>query len=156
MQRKGILRAALAGVTICGILISALILGERIRIDREERERHFVSVHFVAMEAAMEQADDAPKTLDELMERYAGGPESLLLKPFRHGLAYRPTNGGFELAESQREFVSLLRRDRLVATDHDWPHWESSGKKVWKFPGQTIPPNYLKSNAEQAETPNRR
>jgi hypothetical protein len=142
---------AIIGISIsCGLILGIWILNNRIRIDREDRERHFVAVHFVAMESVMASEDEAPKTIKELMEVYAGGGvDSALLKPFRNGLTYRRTPQGFEIAEPQQVFVSLFRRDRLVASDRDWPHWESSGIKVWKSPGQQVPPNYLNTRAEQ-------
>ena len=148
MRRKAIKKAILGIAIGSGLILGTWVLNNRIRIDREERERHFVSVHFVAMEAIGAPDDEAPKTMEELMARYAGGPDSALLKPFRHGLTYRLVNEGFELSEPTKLFVSLLRRDRLIASNHAWPHWESSGRKVWKFSGQKIPPNYLRPNAE--------
>ena len=149
LMRRREIRKAILGLAACvGLILGTWILHNRIRIDREERERHFISVHFVAIEALSAPDDDAPKTIEELMERYAGGPDSALLRPFRHGLTYRPVNGGFELSEPKKEFVTLFRRDRLIASDHAWPHWESSGRKIWKFPGQKIPSNYLRADPE--------
>jgi hypothetical protein len=150
MKRSAAKKAIIGIAVCCGSILGTWILNNRIRIDREERERHFVTVHFIAMESVGAPDDEVPKTIEELMEMYAGGgSHSSLLKPFTHGLEYRRTGGGFEIAEPRRETVSLLRRDRLIASDRDWPHWESSGAKVWKFPGQTIPPNYLNTKAEQ-------
>ncbi len=148
---------AIVGIAVCcGLILGTWILSNRIRIDREERERHFVTVHFIAMESVGAPDDEAPKTIEELMEMYAGGSHSALLKPFSNGLEYRRTDGGFEIAEPRQDTVSLLRRDRLIASDRDWPHWESSGAKVWKFPGQAIPPNYLNTKAEQDASGNGR
>ena len=148
MRRKAIKRAILGLAACCGLILGTWTLNNRIRIDREERESYFVAVHCVAMESVRAPDDEAPRTIEELMEMYAGGgSHSTLLKPFRNGLSYRRTDGGFEIAEPRQEFVSLFRRDRLIASDRDWPHWESSGMKVWKFPGQTIPPNYLNTKA---------
>ena len=140
----------------CGLILGTWILNNQIRIDREDRERHFVAVHFVAMESVIASDHEAPKTIREMMEVYSGeGVDSALLKPFRHGLIYKRKPRGFEIFEPQQEFVSLFRRDRLVASDCDWPHWESSGIKVWKFPGQQVPPNYLNTQAEQGAPSNR-
>lgn len=149
MQRRAIRKAIVALAACCGLVLGAWILSNRIRIDREERERHFVTVHFIAMESIGASDDEAPKTIEELMKIYAGNEShSALLKPFSNGLEYRRTDGGFEIAEPRQKAVSLLRRDRLIASDRDWPHWESTGMKVWKFPGQTIPPNYLNTKAD--------
>jgi hypothetical protein len=157
MRRKAIKRAIIGLAACCGLILGTWILNNRIRIVREERERYFIAVHFVAMESVGAPDDKAPKTIEELMEMYAGGgAESSLLKPFRNGLSYRRTHGGFEIAEPRQEFVSLFRRDRLIASDREWSHWESSGMQVWKFPGQTIPPNYLNSNSEPGVGGNRR
>jgi hypothetical protein len=128
-----------------GFILGTWFLDHRIRINREERERHFVTVHFIAMDAAGATDDEAPKTIEELMERHAGGPDSVLLKPFRHGLIYEAVDGGFKLTEPRRRFVTLFRRDRMITSDHEWPHWETSGCKVWKFSGQEIPPNYMRT-----------
>ena len=149
MRRKTITKSII-GIAICSALIlSTWVLHTRIRFAREDRERHFISIHCVAMEAAMASDDEAPKTIEELMKMYTGGGvDSVLLKPFRNGLTYRRTPGGFEISEPHREFVSLFRRDRLIASDRDWPHWESSGIKVWKFAGQKVPPDYLNTKAE--------
>ena len=150
MQRRAAIKAIIGIAVCCGLILCTWILNNRIRIDREERERHFVTVHFIAMEAVGASDDEGPRTIEELMEMYAGGgSHSALLKPFSNGLEYRRTDGGFEVVEPRQVAVSLLRRDRLIASDRDWPHWESSGAKVWKFPGQTIPLNYLNTKAEQ-------
>jgi hypothetical protein len=154
MQRRAAIKAIIGIAVCCGLILGTWILSNRIRYDREKRERYFVTIHFIAMESVGAPDDEAPKTIDELMEMYSGG-ESTLLKPFRNGLEYRRTVGGFEIAEPRQQAVSLLRRDRLIASDRDWPHWESSGAKVWKFRGQTIPPNYLNTKAEDARS-NRR
>ena len=150
MRRRATIKAIL-GLTICGLIfLGTWILERSIRINCEERERCFVAVHFIAMGAAREPDDEAPKTIQELMKRHGWGPSSALLKPFSHGLIYQAAEGGFELAEPSKEFVSLFRRDRLIASDSAWPHWESSGRMAWKFPGQKIPPGYLRTKDEEA------
>ncbi len=137
-------------VTLAVASCIAWIFSNRIRIERGERERHFVSVHFLAIAAMKEFHDDepTPENIDDLLERSGGGPGLLLLKPFDDGLTYRAVGKGFKLAEPHRRLTSLFRRDRLVASDHEWPHWEVSGAYAWKFPGQTIPSNWLRTEAE--------
>ena len=108
------------------------------------------------MEAVGEPDDGAPKTIEELMKRHGWGPASVLLKPFSHGLIYQAAEGGFELAEPKPEFVSLFRRDRLVGSDSDWPHWEASGRKALKFPGQKIPAGYLRTKGEEIGSSDKR
>jgi len=99
MRRRTVTKSII-GIAICSALIlSTWVLHTRIRFAREDRESHFISVHFVAMEAARASDDEAPKTIEELMEMYAGGGvDSVLLKPFRNGLTYLRTSGGFELS----------------------------------------------------------
>ena len=156
MQHRTVRRVIIGIALSCGLILCIWILSNRIRIDREDRERHFVAVHCVAMESVIASDDKGPSTIQELMEVYAeGGINSALLKPFRHGLIYQRKPRGFEIFEPQQEFVSLFRCDRLVASDYDWPHWESSGIKVWKFPGQQVPSNYLNTRAEQGAPSNR-
>lgn len=89
-----------------GLILGTWILNNRIRIDREERERYFVTVHFVAMESVGAPDDEAPRTIEELTEMYSGGgSHSALLKPFSNGLEYRRTAGGFEIAEQVQQPV---------------------------------------------------
>lgn len=137
-------RKAILGLLIgSGFIYATWILSYRIRTDSEARERHFVAVSFIAMK---ELGDTAPKTIEELMAGAAFGAKSVLLKPFCYGLKYRLVDGGFELNEPTKGFVTLLQRDRLIASYHTWPHWESSGRTAWKYSGQKIPSNFLRTN----------
>jgi len=146
-RRRKIGLVVLGALILAALLVGAWMVDRRIRYERGERERHFVSVHFVAMVSLInpDPEEKVPEKLDELMESYAGGRESLLLKAFPDGLMYRRLNGGFELAEPSRRFVNLFQHDRLVASESEWPHWELTGQKALKYPGQTIPPNYLRT-----------
>lgn len=150
MKRRTVKRMVIVISLCCGMILGTWILNTQIRINREKRERYFVDIHCIAMQSVVDPVAEPPNTIHEMMEIYAGeGVGSVMLKPFRNGLTYQRTPRGFMISEPQREFVSLFRRDRLVATDRDWPHWESSGIKVWKFPGQQVPTNFL--NTQEVE-----
>jgi hypothetical protein len=144
-------RKAILGLLIgSGFIFATWILNHRIRTDSEARERHFVAVYFIAMEATKELGDTAPKTIEELLAGAECGANSVLLKPFCYGLKYRFVDGGFELNEPTKGFVTLLQRDRLIASYHTWPHWESSGCNACKFSGQQIPSNFLRTNGKKS------
>ncbi|MBB5353139.1 hypothetical protein HNR46_003392 [Haloferula luteola] len=111
----------------------------RLLADRREREAHFVAIHFLAVEARQEADSDGPTDYETLLESW-GGPNSELGRPFVEGLDYEPLNGAFSLAEPNPRRVTLLRSDRLIATDQNWPRWEQSGEYARKFPEQDVPP----------------
>ncbi|MES2657296.1 MAG: hypothetical protein V4689_01700 [Verrucomicrobiota bacterium] len=134
-------------VSLSVILLAAVaaIFNQHLSIDTRQRESHFISLHYLAMEASREMEiafeDDPPSTLDELMETYAGvGKNSWLMKPFPDGLIYHVEGYSFTLEEPEARWVSLFRRDRIVGSGSQWPKWEVSGKWVRKFEGQVVPP----------------
>lgn len=109
---------------------------QRLKVQRQEREANFVAIHFLVASAA-EEDGEATRDLESLFKLYGAG--SVLMKPFPDGLAYRRDGESFTLEEPRARNVSLLKRDRLVATDRKWPRWESSGEYARKFPGQEVP-----------------
>lgn len=133
----------LAGIALAGAvaLITGLTaLSHNLEVQRKERESHFVAIHFLAEEVSQEGNPEGPRDYRRLLEFWGGTAGSSLGDPFVDGLDYRPLGGGFILEEPRRRRVSLLRSDRLIATDRNWPRWESTGEYARKFPGQEVPP----------------
>ena len=122
------------------LAVGALFVSDqRLKAQRSEREAHFVTIHFIAAEAAAEAEDDeGAKDLEGLL-RLSGGKDSVLLRPFPQGLVYKPNGGSFTLEEPRARNISLLKKDRLIGTDRKWPRWESSGEYARKFPEQEVP-----------------
>jgi hypothetical protein len=135
-------RAIFFGSLCGGVLLTsaaAFVWSQRLASERQERERHFIAIHFLAAEAAMEDGED-PKDFDGLL-RSSGGRTSPLARPFPDGLLYRRNGSSFTLEEPEARRVSLLRTDRLLGSDRSWPRWESSGVPAKKFPEQQVPPS---------------
>jgi hypothetical protein len=115
------------------------VSNQRLKAQRWEREANFIALHFLAAVAAGEDGEGA-KDLGELLRLY-GGKDSVLLRPFPHGLVYKPNGDSFTLEEPQAQSISLLKKDRLIGSDRKWPRWESSGEYARKFPEQQVPEN---------------
>ena len=105
---------------------------------REERESHFIAVHYLAASAAQENDPHGPTDFDALLAPW-GGSSSELGKPFPDGLVYLPRGTSFTLEEPATRPVSLLRKDRLIATERKWPRWETSEDYARKAPGDQVP-----------------
>ena len=112
------------------------ISDQRLKAKRWEREANFVTLHFLVAIAAEEEGE-ATRDLDSLLELYGAG--TVLMRPFPDGLVYQWKGKSFTLEEPRARSVSLLKRDRLIATDRRWPRWERSGEYARKFPGQVVP-----------------
>ena len=127
--------------TVClgGATFLARAANDRIDAKRQQRERYFIAVHFLAWEAALEGDETVPRNLDQLLQQ-AGGRNSGLMTPFRDGLVFASDGAHFTLAEPHKSRVSLFQKDRLVATDLEWPRWESSRLLARKFDEQVVPP----------------
>ena len=128
-------------MVVMGLLVllgaGALFLSDqRLKAKRWDREANFVTIHFLVARAA-EEDGEATRDLESLMKLYGAG--GVLMKPFPDGLAYRRDGESFTLEEPRARNVSLLKRDRLIATDRKWPRWERSGEYARKFPGQEVP-----------------
>ena len=106
--------------------------------ERQDRESHFIAVHYLAASAAQENDPHGPTDFDALLAPW-GGRGSALGKPFPDGLVYRPRGTSFTLEEPVARLVSLLRKDRLIATERKWPRWESAGDYARKAPGDPVP-----------------
>jgi hypothetical protein len=120
-------------------LAAAFIWNRRLGADRQQRESHFISIHFLAAEATQE-GEDGPKDYEELVRLWSG-PNFPLAEPFPNALIYKPHGSSFTLEEPQARWISLLRRDRLVGTERKWPRWESSGEYAKKMASSKVPPN---------------
>jgi len=83
------------------------------------------------MDPSRESYDGFPKTWSEIF--LSSATEAGLMSPFPDGLSYKSDGTMFSLAEPKPRFVSLFRKDRLVADDKTAPHWESSGTPASKF-----------------------
>ena len=123
-----------------GLLLIAAVfsLNRRLEAERQERESHFIAIHFLAAEAT-QQGDDGPKDYEELV-RLGSGPNSPLAAPFPDGLIYKPHGSSFTLEEPNARWISLLQRDRLVGSERKWPRWESSGEFAKKMASSKVPP----------------
>lgn len=119
------------------------VFDRRIRADAETRASSFIATHFLAMETLSDSLAESPQDISELSERFGGSMNSVILATFPGGLDFHTHPRGFDLAEPKPRRISLFRSDRLVASDTEWPHWEKSGTKAWKYEGQEIPPGYL-------------
>jgi hypothetical protein len=119
-------------VTIITILVVMMItvnfMGRYLRSVRQEREAHFIAIHFLVMDYMRESYGGFPKTWSE-----SPATEGGLMSPFPDGLSYTSDGTTFSLAEPKPRFVSLFCKDRLVASDKTAPHWESSGIPASKF-----------------------
>ena len=120
------------------LLAAVFIWNKRLGDDRQQRESHFIAIHFLAAEATQE-GEDGPKDYEELVSRWSG-PNSLLAKPFPDGLVYKPHGSSFTLEEPQARWISLLRKDRLVGSERKWPRWESSREYAKKLACSKVPP----------------
>jgi hypothetical protein len=123
-------------VTVIAILaviaITVNFVGQRyLRSVRQEREAHFISIHFLVMDHYREYYNGFPKTWSESIPSSA--TEGGLMSPFPDGLIYKSDGTTFSLEEPKPRFVSFFRKDRLVASDKAAPHWESSGIRASKF-----------------------
>ena len=81
-------RAILFGSLFGGVLLTsaaAFVWSHRLASERQERERHFIAIHFLAAEAAMEEAR-IPRTLTGCCVHRVGGL-LLLLAPFPTGFS---------------------------------------------------------------------
>jgi hypothetical protein len=135
-------RLILVSVLLVGVLstfFGAFLWNRYLTAVCQERESHFVAIHFLAGEASREADPDGPKNIDDLLRHY-DSPESVLLKPFADGLVYRPQGKTFILEEPTSHWISLFRSDRLISTDRKWPRWESTGEFARKFSEQKVPP----------------
>jgi len=110
---------------------AGLMWQRHVRNERQQRESHFISIHFLVTDPTRDSRD-FPKTLPEVF--LSSSDETGLMSPFPDGLIYKPDGTTFLLAEPKPRFVSLFRKDSLVADDKNAPHWESSGKPANKFP----------------------
>lgn len=119
--------------------LATFIWNKRLTANQQEREKHFIAIHFLAAEASR-KGTDVPEDFDGLLSLY-GGPTSFLARPFPDGLIYRRHGSSFTLEEPEVRRVSLLRSDRLVGSDQRWPRWERSGELAKKYPEQSVPPN---------------
>ena len=119
------------------LLAAVFIWNRRLGADRQQRESHFISIHFLAVEATVD--GEAPKDFDELLREF-GGRNSLLARPFPEGLVYKPHGSSFTLEEPQARWISLLRKDRLVGSERKWPRWVSSGEYAKKMASSKVPP----------------
>jgi hypothetical protein len=134
-------RAILARSLLLGGLLlatSIFIWNRRLGADRQQRESHFIAIHFLAAEATQE-GEDGPKNYEELVSLWSG-PNSPLGKPFPDGLVYKPHGSSFTLEEPQARWISLLRKDRLVGSERKWPRWEPSGDYAKKMASSKVPP----------------
>ena len=134
MLRKATLAAALMFFLISA-LVGISVWNRHLVAGQQEREGHFIAIHFLAADAAKEEASGEPRDPDDLLKTYPG-----LDSAFPEGLLYQAQGVAFTLEESRPRRVSLFRRDRLISTERKWPRWESSGSYARKFPEQKVPP----------------
>ncbi|RYD35738.1 MAG: hypothetical protein EOP85_18780 [Verrucomicrobiaceae bacterium] len=127
-----------AGSALLFLIASVILWDRHLSNGREERERHFIAVHTIASEASWD-AQDAPADLAALLDKSAGARS--LMRPFPESLIYRPEGASFTLEEPRARLISWLRRDRLIATDRNWPRWETSGLYARKSSDQEVPPS---------------
>lgn len=126
---------------VTGLLVlsgagALFVSDQRLKAHRGEREANFVTIHFAVALAADEEGEGM-RDLESVLKLYGAGTE--LMKPFPDGLVYKANGESFTLEEPRARSVSLLKRDRLVATEKKWPRWERSGEYARKFPGQEVP-----------------
>jgi hypothetical protein len=100
-------------------------------IKAEERERHFISIYFLAIEDESERGSDRTANFETLVSPW-GGTSGALARPFRHGLEYHVADGLFVIQEPQPQRVSIFKKDRLVASGLKRPYWEATGKLATK------------------------
>ena len=139
MPRK---RAIIFGSLLGGVLLTsaaAFVWSQRLASERQERESHFIAIHFLVAEASMEDSED-PKDFDGLLSS-SGGRTSPLARPFPNGLLYKRNGNTFTLEEPEARRVSLLRTDRMVGSDRRWPRWKASRVLAKKFSKQHVPPS---------------
>jgi hypothetical protein len=129
----GNIRRLVTVITILVVIaITVNFTGQRyLRSVRQQREAHFIAIHFLVMDHMREHYDGFPKTWSEIIPSSA--TEGGLMSPFPNGLIYKSDGTTFSLAEPKPRFVSFFRKDRLVADDKTAPHWESSGIRASKF-----------------------
>ncbi|WP_264501768.1 hypothetical protein [Luteolibacter flavescens] len=121
------------------LAVMALFVSNRhLEAHKHERERHFVTIHFIAAGAVGN--GETPKDLEGLLKS-VGGETSPLMKPFPGGLVFRSDGDSFTLEEPWARNVTLLEKDRLIGSDRKWPRWQSSGEYGRKFPDQQVPPS---------------
>jgi hypothetical protein len=121
-----------AVLVIPALLIAILYCWNRsIVLKAEERERHFISIYFLAIEDESERGGDRTANFETLVSPW-GGRSGALARPFRHGLEYHVRDGTFVIEERQPEQVSIFRKDRLVASGLKRPYWEASGRLATK------------------------
>jgi hypothetical protein len=119
------------------LLIGAYGYNRYLTKERQQRESHFIAIHFLAEERLIEGSSEEPKNLEDLMRPYGN---AVLMKHFPDGLIYHPNQKSFTLEEPNKRRISLFRSDRLVATDRRWPRWEVSGEYAKKMRNQKVPP----------------
>ena len=135
MPRK---RAILIATLVLAALLcvgAVSITQQRLGADRDARERNIIAIHFLAAQANYdgERATD----IDGLLKHF-GGKDSVLMRPFPDGLVYKADSDSFTLEEPRPRRISLFKKDRLIATNHKWPRWESSGEYARKFPEEVV------------------
>ena len=129
-------------MVVMGLLVSVgagalFISDQRLKALKREREAHFLTLLSMAEYGAEENG--AEENVLENVLKSSGGNDYRFLKPFPDGIVYKTNGKSFTLEEPGTRFVSLLKKDRLIATDRKWPRWESSGEYARKFPGQEVP-----------------
>ncbi|MES2996731.1 MAG: hypothetical protein V4733_07970 [Verrucomicrobiota bacterium] len=72
----------------------------------------------------------AARDLHEVFRIAMGDESGTILRtniePFPEGLHYQASGKSFILAEPRPRWISLFRKDRLIATDSKLPSWERS------------------------------
>jgi hypothetical protein len=114
-------------------LITSFVLHRILNADKLARESYFVSIHMAMLQA---QSDGDIRPLNAILEDYGPG----LLEPFPDGLLYHSDGSSFTLAEPAPCRISLFRKDRLIATDREFPRWEVSHEYATKYGQKLFPP----------------
>jgi hypothetical protein len=122
--------STIVGITIV-VITAFYLLNLSIISKAKNRERHFISIYYLAKEYVLDRGSDEPASFESLVRDY-GGTDGALAQPFSNGLKYNLHGTKFILEEPQQEHVSLFRKDRLVATELNRPYWERTGKQAKK------------------------
>lgn len=138
MNAGGKRTIATAGVLILALAGTFLVVDQQYRSSRQQRESHFISIHYLATQAMAAEDTGSRMDLEDLIEPYGAAP---LLEAFPDGLLYECHPYGFRLEEPEGRRISCFHTDRLVSTETDWPRWESSGELAKKSANHVVPPS---------------